>query len=101
MAGMDLGGQQLGMGRHQLDGDPPVFCRRHEQYVVGRRKRLGLSRSADCLEERIGLREVDDARDGDGDSGSSGDTDAHAVSGGHMEVGRGLLGDENTVVSAR
>ncbi len=40
---------------------------REEEHVVGRRLRLGLRRCADVLEERIGLREVDDPVDGDRD----------------------------------
>ena len=71
-----------------------------DQHVVRRCGRLGSDGCADLLEQRVGLGKVDDSVDDDVDRRDAGPSDADGVAGRRMQVGGGLLCNQDSVVGA-
>ncbi len=98
---VELGRDQVGprLGERVEDLVPGRL--RQQEHVVGRRGRLRAGGRADLLEERVGLRQVDDAVDAYARRAEPGTADAHRVARQGVQVGRGLLGDQRAGRGAR
>jgi hypothetical protein len=73
---------------------------RQQHDVVRRRARLRPGRRADPLEQRVGLRQVDDAGHLDVHRRRAGAGDVHGVARGGVQIGGGLLGEQHSRVGA-
>ena len=97
-AHVELGADQVGAGLGQRIEDLVPLRRRAAARRCPAARRAARRRGADLLEQRVGLRQVDDAGDGHRDRRESGASDRDGVAGGGVQVGRRSAGTSRTPV---
>lgn len=92
---MELNGRQVGPESGERVEHVMPGRLRQQQHVVRRRGRLRPGGRVDLLEQRVGLRQVDDAVDAHACRAKARSADAYGVAGAGVQVRCGLLGDQD------
>ena len=97
---MHLSPDQRGVAAGELAEQRTPACDRHDQHVVGDRRRRRGGRGSDRRQELLRCGEVDDSVDAHVCVGHPGASDGDAVADADAEVRRHLLGDQDARAGA-